>query len=34
MQAKQSIPGVGYVAIFRDTENNLFGIMEIDESAQ
>jgi predicted enzyme related to lactoylglutathione lyase len=33
LQPKQAIPGVGYVAIFQDTENNLFGIMQVDLSA-
>ena len=31
---KVAIPGVGYVAYFRDTEENVFGIMEADESAE
>ena len=31
---KVAIPGVGYVAYFKDTEENVFGIMEADESAE
>ena len=34
LQAKQAIPGVGYIAIFQDTENNMFGILQPDESAR
>ena len=34
VQPKTAVPGVGYVAYFKDTEGNLFGIMEIDESAK
>ena len=31
---KTAIPGVGYMAYFKDTEGNPFGIMETDESAK
>jgi predicted enzyme related to lactoylglutathione lyase len=31
---KMPIPGVGYVAYFQDTEGNVFGIIEGDESAK
>lgn len=31
---KHAIPGVGYIAYFKDTEGNMFGIMESDESAK
>ena len=31
---KVAIPGVGYVAYFKDTEANVFGIIEADESAE
>ena len=31
---KQPIPGVGYQAYCRDTEGNVFGLHESDESAQ
>ncbi|HEY5682117.1 MAG TPA: VOC family protein [Sulfuricaulis sp.] len=34
VQAKQTIPGIGYLAICVDTEGNRFGIMQRDESAQ
>lgn len=30
---KMSIPGVGYMANFEDTEGNKFGIIEMDEKA-
>lgn len=30
---KSAIPGVGYLAYCTDTEGNLFGLMEFDESA-
>ncbi len=30
--AKTSIPGVGYLAYCKDTENNIFGIMEANEA--
>lgn len=33
-EAKQVIPGVGYLAMCRDTEGNTFGIMQIDQSAK
>ncbi len=31
---KMTIPGVGYFAYCRDTEGNVFGILESDESAR
>lgn len=30
---KMAVPGVGWLAYFRDTEGNVFGMMEADESA-
>jgi len=30
---KTPIPGVGYVAYYQDTEGNVFGMMERDETA-
>ena len=33
-QPKMSVPGVGYVAYFQDTEGNIFGIIESDMSAK
>jgi len=30
IQPKQTIPGVGYVLIFQDTEGNMFGILQTD----
>jgi len=31
---KHAIPGIGYIAYFKDTEGNIFGMMESDESAK
>lgn len=31
---KTTIPGVGYLVYCQDTENNVFGIMQAEESAQ
>ncbi len=31
---KGAVPGVGWLAYFKDPEGNLFGMMEADESAQ
>ncbi|MDX1534283.1 MAG: VOC family protein [Thermoplasmata archaeon] len=31
--AKHAIPGVGWLAYFKDTEGNVFGMMQADESA-
>jgi len=31
---KDAIPGVGWFAYCKDTEGNMFGIMEADESAK
>ena len=33
MTDKMTIPGVGYTARCRDSEGNIFGILETDESA-
>jgi uncharacterized protein len=32
-QGRQPVPGVGYMAYCRDTEGNLFGLMQEDPSA-
>jgi uncharacterized protein len=34
LQEKQSIPGVGYILIFQDTEKNMFGALQGDPSAR
>jgi len=34
IQSKQTIPGVGYVLVFQDTEENVFGILETNIKAQ
>ena len=34
IKPKMAIPGVGYMGYFRDTEGNIFGIWEMDESAK
>ncbi len=34
VQAKTAIPGIGYMVIFKDTENNLLGLMEEDQAAK
>jgi predicted enzyme related to lactoylglutathione lyase len=34
IQPKQMIPGVGYILIFQDTEENTFGILETDINAK
>ncbi|MFW9925574.1 MAG: VOC family protein [Candidatus Thorarchaeota archaeon] len=34
IRPKQTIPGVGHVAYFKDTEGNLWGIMESNTSAR
>lgn len=34
LQEKQTIPGVGYTAIFQDTERNMFGIIQMDLNAR
>ena len=31
---KMAVPGVGYMAYLKDTEGNVFGIMESDEKAK
>lgn len=34
IMAKKAIPGIGWYAYYRDTEGNVFGIMESDPSAK
>lgn len=34
IMAKKAIPGIGWYAYYRDTEGNVFGIMESDQSAK
>lgn len=34
IQPERCIPGVGYLAVCQDTEGNLFGIMQRDETAR
>jgi predicted enzyme related to lactoylglutathione lyase len=34
IQKKTTIPGVGYMAYCKDTEGNIFGIMQADEKAK
>ncbi|PXY28547.1 VOC family protein [Prauserella flavalba] len=34
VEPRRAIPGVGWVAYCRDTEGNLFGLMENDPSAE
>ena len=34
VQPKMTIPGIGYLVAFRDTEGNTLGMMEKDESAR
>lgn len=31
---KMAVPGVGWLAYFKDTEGNIFGMMQADESAK
>jgi predicted enzyme related to lactoylglutathione lyase len=31
---KGAVPGVGWLSYFKDTEGNIFGMMEADESAK
>jgi len=31
---KMAVPGVGYIAYFKDTEGNVFGMMQEDPKAQ
>jgi predicted enzyme related to lactoylglutathione lyase len=33
LQPKSPVPGVGWLAMFADTEGNVFGLMEADETA-
>ncbi len=30
---KMAVPGIGFVAYFQDPDNNVFGVLEADESA-
>jgi len=32
--AKHAVPGVGWLAYFKDPEGNVFGMMQSDESAK
>ena len=34
VRSKQVVPGVGYLAYFKDTEGNLWGIMQSDTNAK
>ncbi len=34
LMPKSAVPGVGWMAYFKDTEGNIFGMMESDESAK
>ncbi len=34
VRPKQAVPGVGYLAYFKDTEGNLWGIMQSDTNAK
>jgi predicted enzyme related to lactoylglutathione lyase len=34
IQSRTAIPGVGYMLVFKDTENNRLGLMELDQSAK
>jgi uncharacterized protein len=34
MMPKTLVPGVGYMATFKDTENNIFGIIEFDKKVK
>jgi len=34
VQPKTAIPGIGYMVIFKDTENNILGLMEEDKAAK
>jgi hypothetical protein len=34
VRPKQTIPGVGHLAYFKDTEGNLWGVMESDTTAE
>lgn len=33
-EEKKAIPGVGYLAMCKDTEGNTFGVMQLDESVR
>jgi hypothetical protein len=33
IRPKMAVPGVGWMAYFKDTEGNVWGIMEMDKSA-
>ena len=34
VEDKMTIPGVGYMSFFHDTEGNVFGLMQDDEKAE
>jgi len=34
IRPKMAVPGVGWMAYFKDTEGNVWGIMETDETAR
>lgn len=34
IQPKTAIPGVGYMVVFKDTENNTLGLMEENQAAK
>ncbi len=34
IEPKHTIPGVGHVLVFQDTEQNMFGIIEADSTAK
>jgi uncharacterized protein len=34
IQPKTGIPGIGYMVVFKDTENNKLGLMEEDQSVK
>jgi hypothetical protein len=34
IQPRHAIPGVGYLVACKDTEGNVFGVMQMDESAK
>jgi len=34
VRPKQAVPGVGYMAYFKDSEGNIWGMMESDETAK
>ncbi len=34
LSAKMAVPGIGYMAYCKDTEGNIFGIMQMDPNAK